>query len=92
MRVLSAAGDFYRVRLPDGRTGFVSAKLTERAVGIIATVSSSGTILSRPRLSHNTEDILAIVDDGEPMGVLARFREFVLVRSAGGITGWMLQQ
>lgn len=92
LRVLSAAGEFYRVRLPDGRTGFLSARLTERANGVIATAASSGTILSRPRVNHSAEDILAVVNQREPVGVLARFREFALVRSASGITGWILQQ
>jgi peptidoglycan LD-endopeptidase LytH len=92
LRVLSAVGEYYRVSLPDGRTGFVSAKLTERVGGAIATVPVSGAILARPRITHGPEDILAIVDEGEQVGVLARFREFALVRSSAGVTGWILQQ
>src|SRR5688572_2066495 len=37
MRVLSAASDYYRVRMPDGAIGFVAARLTESTARAIAT-------------------------------------------------------
>jgi murein DD-endopeptidase MepM/ murein hydrolase activator NlpD len=92
MRVLSAAGSFYRVRMPDGATGFVAARLTESADRAIATVPAGQTILARPALTHGPQDVVAIVEEGENVGVLGRFGDFALVRSRHGVAGWVLQQ
>src|SRR5688572_29770571 len=92
MRVLSAAGEFYRVRLPDGVIGFVSARVTEAADRAIASVSTGETILARPALTHTSQDVVAVVGEGDNVGVVARFGEFALVRSSAGIRGWILQQ
>jgi SH3-like domain-containing protein len=91
MRVVSAAGEYYRVRMPDGVTGFVSARLTEPAERAIATVRPGETILARPAVTHSPSDIVAVVEEGENVGVLGRFGEFVLVRSSRGVAGWVLQ-
>lgn len=92
MRVLSAAGEWYRVRLPDGLTGFVSARVTEPADRAIATVPVGQTILARPAMTHTLSDIVAIVEPGDTVGVLGRFGDFALVRSRRGPAGWVLQQ
>jgi len=92
MRVLSAAGEFYRVRMPDGATGFLSARLTESADRPIATVPAGEMILARPAVTHGPADIVAVVEEGDRFGVLGRFGEFVLVRSNRGVAGWVLQQ
>lgn len=91
MRVVSAAGEYYRVRMPDGATGFVSARLTESAERAIATLRPGETILARPAVTHSTADIVAVVEEGDNVGVLGRFGEFVLVRSSRGVAGWVLQ-
>ena len=91
MRVLSASGDWYRVRLPDGATGFVSARLTESANRAIATIASGQTILARPAVTHTPSDIVSIVEPGDSVGVLGRFGDFALVRSRRGVAGWVLQ-
>ncbi|HWP69847.1 MAG TPA: M23 family metallopeptidase, partial [Gemmatimonadaceae bacterium] len=52
MRVLSAAGEWYRVRMPDGAIGFVSARLTELAERAIGTLPAGSTILDRPASTH----------------------------------------
>jgi SH3-like domain-containing protein len=92
MRVLSASGEFYRVRMPDGVTGFVSARLTESADRAIATMPGGETILARPIVVHSSSDVVAIVEEGESIGVLGRFGEFALVRSSRGVAGWVMQQ
>ena len=92
MRVLSAASDYYRVRMPDGVTGFVAARLTESADRAIATVRPGQTILARPALTHSPQDVVAVVEGGENVGVLGRFGDFALVRSRRGVAGWVLQQ
>ena len=91
MRVLSAASDYYRVRMPDGATGFVAARLTESADRALATVAVGQTILARPALTHGPQDVVAVVEGGENVGVLGRFGDFALVRSRRGVAGWVLQ-
>jgi SH3-like domain-containing protein len=91
MRVLSAAGEWYRVRMPDGATGFVSARLTESADRAIATVEAGQTILARPAVTHGPADIMAVIEPGETVGVVARFGDFALVRTSRGTAGWVLQ-
>ena len=41
LRVLGASGEWYRVRLPDGKGGYVAARLTE-AEGVVAEEDSGG--------------------------------------------------
>jgi murein DD-endopeptidase MepM/ murein hydrolase activator NlpD len=91
MRVLSAAGAFYRVRLPDGVTGFVAARLTESADRAIARVPAGETILARPVLERQPQDVVDVVDDGDDVRVVGRFGDFALVRSRRGVSGWVLQ-
>ena len=92
MRVLSAYGEFYRVRLPDGVTGFISARLTESADRAIARVPVGETILARPAASHGPENIVAVVAEGDDVGIVGRFGDFALVRSARGVGGWVINQ
>jgi murein DD-endopeptidase MepM/ murein hydrolase activator NlpD len=92
MRVLSAYGDFYRVRLPDGATGFVASRLTESTARAIATVPAGDTILARPAMTPGPQDVVAVVQAGEDVGVVGRFGEFALVRARRGVAGWVLQQ
>jgi murein DD-endopeptidase MepM/ murein hydrolase activator NlpD len=92
MMVLSAAGEFYRVRMPDGVIGFVTARVTEPAERAIATVPAGETILARPAVTHGPGDIVAVVGEHDNVGIVARFGEFALVRTSGGLTGWVLQQ
>jgi peptidoglycan LD-endopeptidase LytH len=91
MRVLSAAGEWYRVRMPDGATGFISARLTEPAESAIATLPAGSTILDRPAATHGPSNVVAVVTERDTVGVVGRFGEFVLVRSNRGIAGWVLQ-
>jgi murein DD-endopeptidase MepM/ murein hydrolase activator NlpD len=92
MRVLSAYGGFYRVRLPDGVTGFVSARSTESADRVIARVAIGETILARPDPMRRPQDIVAVVEKGDHVGVIGRFGDFSLVRSARGVAGWVINQ
>jgi murein DD-endopeptidase MepM/ murein hydrolase activator NlpD len=92
MRVLSASGEWYRVRLPDGAIGFLSARLTQSADRAIAIIRPGETILARPALTHGPADIVAVVEEGERVGVLGRFGDFALVRTSRGTAGWVHQQ
>jgi SH3-like domain-containing protein len=90
MRVLSAAGEWYRVRLPNGTTGFISARLTEPANNAVrvATIGGAGHVLSRPSASGNVE-VMEVLTPGDSLDVLARFGDYLLVRSARGLAGWV---
>jgi murein DD-endopeptidase MepM/ murein hydrolase activator NlpD len=89
MRVLSAAGAWYRVRLPNGTTGFISARLTEPADDAVrvATLRNAGEVLSRPALAD--AEVMEVLTPGVSFDVLARFGDFLLVRSARGLAGWV---
>jgi hypothetical protein len=91
MRVLSASGEYFRVRLPDGATGFVHSRFIEPADRAIARLPSGGTVLSRPVASGDPSDVVAVLAQGDSVGVLGRFGEYVLVRSSRGVAGWVLQ-
>lgn len=91
MRVLSAAGEFYRVRMPDGATGFILSRVTELADRAIARVPAGQTVLARPAVTHSPSDIVAVVGESDQVGIVGRFGEFALVRSPRGLAGWVLQ-
>lgn len=92
MRVLAATGDWYRVRLPDGTTGFVSARLTEAATRAVrtATMGSPGPMFAYPG-RRDAMDVVAVVSPGESLDVLGRFGEYILVRSPRGLAGWVAE-
>ena len=92
LRVLSAYGEFYRVRLPDGVTGFVSARFTEAADRPIARVAVGERILARPAATPDPQDIVAVVEEGDNVGIIGRFGDFSLVRSGRGVAGWVINQ
>ena len=92
MRAISASGGYYRVRLPDGSTGFVNARFVESADRAIAAIPAGQTILARPAVTHSPQDIVAVVEEGDNVGVFGRFGDFALVRSPRGVAGWVLQQ
>src|SRR5688572_5992194 len=91
MRVLSAAGEYFRVRLPDGATGFVHSRFVEPADRAIASLPAGGTLLSRPVANVGPSNVVAVLALGDSAGVLGRFGEYVLVRSSRGVAGWVLQ-
>lgn len=94
MRVLSATGAWYRVRLPDGATGFVAVRLTEPADQAVRVATSvvAAPMLAWPSQAPRAADVLTIVPPGDSLDVLGRFGEFILVRSVHGVAGWMAEQ
>ncbi len=86
MRVLAGTGSWYRVYLPDGTTGFVSAAVTEAANDAIQTLAGGAMVLSGPTLAAAPVDS---VEPGEHVPVLGMFGEFALVQSSKGRAGWV---
>ncbi|HET9948952.1 MAG TPA: M23 family metallopeptidase [Longimicrobiales bacterium] len=93
LRVIAAVGDWYRVRLPDGLSGYVSARLTEPTTRAVATRSATATrpLLARPADPAAPQDVIAQIAVEEPLDVLGRFGDYLLVRAGGGVAGWLAE-
>lgn len=90
VHVLAAIGDWFRVRLPDGSAGFISARLTEPLDGALAVTAAAmrTEIRTRPTVSA---DVLDEAQPGDSLAVLGRFGDFLLVRPPAGREGWIAQ-
>ncbi|MGH7503527.1 MAG: peptidoglycan DD-metalloendopeptidase family protein [Longimicrobiales bacterium] len=88
MRVLAGSGSLLRVRLPDGRSGFVSADFAE-----LATQPIGETRLAPGDRLHVSPDpnsvVLDLVDADEAVDILGRFGDFLFVRPSRGPAGWV---
>ena len=90
LRVVSAVGSYFRVRLPDGATGYVNAASVESLTrALLSTETTVATLVkARPSFASVPGDALAHLTPGEAVAVLGRFGNFTLVR-AGKVTGWV---
>lgn len=90
MQVLAAAEDRYRVRLPDGRTGYVSERDVEDIREPLRLLSAEN---NRPVRDLPDENYVpsGVLRPGEPIRLLARYEEFWLVETERGRTGWLLE-
>jgi murein DD-endopeptidase MepM/ murein hydrolase activator NlpD len=88
VRVQSVTASWYRVRLPDGRAGFVPAATTRAADVPLRTERRTVTspIRDRPTPAAAALDYL---DSDHSVPVLGRFNGYLLVRVATGKTGWL---
>jgi murein DD-endopeptidase MepM/ murein hydrolase activator NlpD len=93
IRVLSAVGGWYRVRLPDGMTGYVVARAAESARTAVrsARLEYPAPLLARPLVTPSPDDVIANVTAGEPVAIFARFGSHLLVRGPDGAAGWIAQ-
>lgn len=91
VRVLGAAGSWYRVRLPDGQAGFVAARLTEAVSEPLRSevVAEAATMVSGP---SETAPVMEAVEAGTGVSVLGTFDGFLYVQSPGGNTGWIASE
>jgi murein DD-endopeptidase MepM/ murein hydrolase activator NlpD/SH3-like domain-containing protein len=94
LRIIAAVGSWYRVRLPDGATGYVASRLTEPLERAVRTASRDQPrqLLARPVEAPRPQDVIAEVSAGEPVSVLGYYGGFALVRAReGGSWGWIEQ-
>ncbi len=87
LRVDGAVGGWFRVRLPDGTTGYIASRLVEstrRAVG--RTDVATGTPL-RDRPAANAAVIATAA--GGALPVIGEFADYALVETANGLTAWV---
>jgi len=90
VRVIAALGEWYRVRLPDGQSGFVQAKLLE-SLGRplkVTTLEVGSRVLTEP--SEHREAVTRELSDAEKAEVFAWFGGFALARIDGAV-GWIVR-
>lgn len=88
LRLLGAAGASYRVQLPDGREGYLPARLVESRDDALGRrrVAAATVLRARPALLAPAVDSVAA---GAELRVLGRWAGYTLVRTAGGREGWL---
>jgi murein DD-endopeptidase MepM/ murein hydrolase activator NlpD len=88
VRLVGASAGFYRVVLPDGTGGYVSARLTESVEApVTATVAAVDTeARARPA---DEAPIVQVVPAGQELPVIGRFEEFLMVREPSGHHAWV---
>lgn len=91
LRIVASAGEWFRVRLPDGGVGYLAARDVEPVDTALtaAAVVSTRLLLLRPWPNPTREDIRGEVRNGDSVAVLAEFGDFSLVRMPGGENGWL---
>jgi hypothetical protein len=90
-RVVAAVGGWYRVRLPDGTTGYLAIRATEPAESAVrmAELAGSTPLLALPGSGSRDEFILTSEGTNGTLDVLGRFGGFLMVRTANGQAGWI---
>ncbi len=88
VRLLAGSGDWYRVRLPDGTSGYVAARLTETLDRPLETRTAS---VRSPLLRDPTADapVVSELDPGLELPVLGHYGSYLYVRAPGGNAGWI---
>jgi SH3-like domain-containing protein len=87
IQIDGAVRDWYRVRLPDGTAGFVSARLTESIGQPVRTTRADATqLLDRPMV---TAAPMADLSARTRLLVLGRFGDFLFARAPDGREGWV---
>lgn len=88
VRVMGGVGIWYRVALPDGRSGFVAGRLTEEMGEPLwlEQIAQAQPLQAEPVPGAPVMDE---VPNGAEIPVLGTFGEFLLVRAPSGRSGWM---
>lgn len=87
-RIHGASSDRYRVRLPDGSAGYVSAAVVESLEEAIDIDRIEGTtaLLDEPDLRAS---VIAEARPGDSVEILGSFERFLYVRTENGSPGWI---
>jgi peptidoglycan LD-endopeptidase LytH len=90
VRVTAATGDWYRIQLPDGKTGFVPSRLVGQLTPAQLVELKTGTyLLSEPDSLAPAKKLLAA---GTRINQLASFNQYLYVRTADQLEGWIEKQ
>jgi murein DD-endopeptidase MepM/ murein hydrolase activator NlpD/SH3-like domain-containing protein len=90
VRVLGGIGSWYRVRLPDGSSGFVAGRLTEDLGDPIRLERMAGvqSLQSRPA---SDAPVVTRLPEGTDVPVYGTFGEYLYVQDPSGRSGWVAQ-
>ncbi|MGH7357969.1 MAG: peptidoglycan DD-metalloendopeptidase family protein, partial [Candidatus Rokuibacteriota bacterium] len=91
VRVQGATASWYRVWLPDGRTGFVAIASTRALDEPLRTERRAVTSPIRDRPAPGAA-ALDYVEPDRLVSVLGRFNDYLLVRAGAGKTGWLASE
>ncbi len=88
VRILAGSGDWYRVRLPDGVSGYVAARLTE---SLDRPIETRTAFERRPLLSEPGAGaaVVSELDAGQELPVLGHYGSYLYVRAPTGSAGWI---
>jgi murein DD-endopeptidase MepM/ murein hydrolase activator NlpD len=88
LRVFGGTGDYFRVRLPDGRVGYVSGRLTESVETPLRSEALlvDSQVYDRPLMRA---PVMAHLSAGEELPVLGSYGRFLYVRTPRGSSGWL---
>lgn len=87
-RIVGAAGDWYRVALPDGTAGYLSARLAEDVDAALSETVAATDLQARSRPADGAP-LVRVVAAGSSLDVLGRFDDFLFVREPSGGTAWV---
>jgi len=87
-RVLAASGNQYKIELPDGKVGYVSANLliATKPLTTRKVEANSQTLYDSPNLAAGIKARLPV---GQTVTVLGNFDNFQLVTTADNTIGWV---
>jgi len=93
VRIIGAFSSWFRVRLPDGATGYVDARATEPANRAYQTAAldAPSALLARPLGIPAPTDVIARATTGDSVAIYGRFGDFLLVRAPDGRPAWVVQ-
>jgi murein DD-endopeptidase MepM/ murein hydrolase activator NlpD len=88
LRVQGASGSWYRARLPDGSTGWISARETEPLARALRTEQLPSTLAVREQPAAAAA-LMELVPGGARVSVLGQFAGYLYVRTPEGRAGWL---
>ena len=88
VRVLGGSGEYYRVRLPDGANGYVSARLTEPVDEPFGSqlAHTGEPVLVRP---DEASPLVATLDAEAELPILGLYESYYYVQAPDGHYGWL---
>jgi murein DD-endopeptidase MepM/ murein hydrolase activator NlpD len=88
VRVLGGSGDYFRVRLPDGGTGYVTARSTEPVDQPVSMELAMDGAIVRQRPQPEAPLVATLAQRIE-LPVFGRYDGYLFVQAPGGHLGWL---
>lgn len=87
----AATGNYYKVELPDGSTGFIQSN---KLVQVIEPIKKLKINLLQQKVYDKPDSLAAIkttLNEGQTVSLLGTFGNYQLIGSAGTETGWIIK-